>query len=92
MFHILNHLIYRFRSSKISFLLFGQFEFTRSSLVLKKYEVLRNYLKKNLRHSASLGGIDRFTFQLDNAGLSHQQLSETIAQIGEEVIPQVRRG
>jgi probable LLM family oxidoreductase len=48
--------------------------------------------EKILRHSASLGGIDRFTFQLDNAGLSHQQLSETIAQIGEEVIPQVRKG
>jgi probable LLM family oxidoreductase len=48
--------------------------------------------EKILRHSASLGGIDRFTFQLDNAGLSHQQLSETIALIGEEVIPQVRKG
>ncbi|MFM7627971.1 MAG: hypothetical protein ACKO44_00510 [Algoriphagus sp.] len=49
-------------------------------------------VEKILRHSASLGGIDRFTFQLDNAGLSYQQLSETIAQIGEEVIPQVRIG
>jgi probable LLM family oxidoreductase len=48
--------------------------------------------EKILRHSASLGGIDRFTFQLDTAGLSHQQLSETIALIGEEVIPQVRKG
>ena len=48
--------------------------------------------EKILRHSASLGGIDRFTFQLDNAGLSHQQLSETIALIGEEVIPKVKRG
>jgi len=48
--------------------------------------------EKILRHSASLGGIDRFTFQLDNAGLSHQQLSETIALIGEEVIPQIRKG
>jgi probable LLM family oxidoreductase len=47
---------------------------------------------KILRHSASLGGIDRFTFQLDNAGLSHQQLSETIALIGEEVIPKVKKG
>jgi probable LLM family oxidoreductase len=46
---------------------------------------------KILRHSASLGGIDRFTFQLDNAGLSHQQLSETIALIGEEVIPKVKK-
>jgi hypothetical protein len=48
--------------------------------------------EKILRHSASLGGIYRFTFQLDNAGLSHQQLSETIALIGEEVIPKVKRG
>jgi probable LLM family oxidoreductase len=48
--------------------------------------------EKILRHSASLGGIARFTFQLDNAGLSHQQLSETIALIGEEVIPKVKRG
>ena len=48
--------------------------------------------EKILRHSASWGGIDRFTFQLDNAGLSHQQLSDTIAIIGEEVIPLVRKG
>jgi probable LLM family oxidoreductase len=48
--------------------------------------------EKILRHSASLGGIDRFTFQLDNAGLSHQQLRETIALIGEEVIPKVKKG
>ena len=48
--------------------------------------------EKILRHSASLGGIDRFTFQLDNAGLSHQQLIETIALIGEEVIPKVKKG
>jgi probable LLM family oxidoreductase len=47
--------------------------------------------EKILRHSDSWGGIDRFTFQLDNAGLSHQQLSETIALIGEEVIPKVKK-
>lgn len=46
--------------------------------------------EKILRHSDSLGGIDRFTFQMDNAGLSHQQLSESIAMIGEEVIPYVK--
>lgn len=45
--------------------------------------------EKILRHSESLGGIDRFTFQMDNAGLSHQQLSESIARIGEEVIPKI---
>jgi probable LLM family oxidoreductase len=46
--------------------------------------------EKILRHSDSLGGIDRFTFQMDNAGLSHQQLSDSIAMIGEEVIPMVK--
>jgi probable LLM family oxidoreductase len=46
--------------------------------------------EKILRHSDSLGSIDRFTFQMDNAGLSHQQLSESIAMIGEEVIPYVK--
>ncbi|MBN7811114.1 LLM class flavin-dependent oxidoreductase [Algoriphagus sp. H41] len=48
--------------------------------------------EKILRHSESLGGIDRFTFQMDNAGLSHQQLSDSIALIGEEVIPMVKKG
>jgi probable LLM family oxidoreductase len=47
--------------------------------------------EKILRHSESLGGIDRFTFQMDNAGLSHQQLSDSIALIGEEVIPMIRK-
>ena len=46
--------------------------------------------EKILRHSESLGGIDRFTFQMDNAGLSHGQLSESIGLIGEDVIPRVR--
>jgi probable LLM family oxidoreductase len=47
--------------------------------------------EKILRHSESLGGIDRFTFQMDNAGLSHGQLSESIALIGEEVIPLLKK-
>src|SRR5690606_27152559 len=29
--------------------------------------------EKILRHSKALGGISRFTFQMDNAGLTHQQ-------------------
>ncbi|WP_026969292.1 LLM class flavin-dependent oxidoreductase [Algoriphagus terrigena] len=48
--------------------------------------------EKILRHSEALGGIDRFTFQMDNAGLSHEQLSEAITLIGEQVIPLVRKG
>lgn len=47
--------------------------------------------KKILRHSAALGGISRFTFQMDNAGLSHQQLLQAIELIGKRVSPIVNR-
>lgn len=47
--------------------------------------------EKLLRHSKALGGIDRFTFQMDNAGLSHEQLLESIELIGTKVIPLIRQ-
>jgi probable LLM family oxidoreductase len=47
--------------------------------------------EKILRHSAALGGISRFTFQMDNAGLSHAQLLHAIALIGERVSPLVNK-
>lgn len=43
--------------------------------------------EKILRHSEALGGISRFTFQMDNAGLSHEQLLKAIELIGTKVIP-----
>ena len=45
---------------------------------------------KILRHSDSLGGISRITFQMDNAGLSHHQLKNAIELIGTKVAPLVR--
>lgn len=45
---------------------------------------------KIVRHSHALGGIDRFTFQMDNAGLTHEQLLRAIELIGTKVIPRVR--
>lgn len=42
---------------------------------------------KIFRHSMALGGISRFTFQMDSAGLSHAQLMEAIELIGKEVMP-----
>ncbi|QIP15957.1 LLM class flavin-dependent oxidoreductase [Spirosoma aureum] len=45
--------------------------------------------EKLLRHSEALGGVDRFTFQMDNAGLTHDQLMKSIELIGKEVIPRV---
>lgn len=47
--------------------------------------------EKILRHSEALGGISRFSFQMDNAKLSHSQLMESIELIGKEVSPIVKR-
>ena len=41
------------------------------------------------RHSEALGGISRFTFQMDNAELTHQQLMQSYELIGKRVIPLV---
>ncbi|RYC68328.1 MULTISPECIES: LLM class flavin-dependent oxidoreductase [Spirosoma] len=46
--------------------------------------------QKILRHSEALGGISRVTFQMDNAGLSHQQLMNAIDLIGTRVSPLLR--
>ena len=43
--------------------------------------------EKILRHSEALGGISRFTFQMDNAELSHKQLLKSIELIGEKIKP-----
>lgn len=47
--------------------------------------------EKIIRHSESLGGISRFTFQMDNAALSHEKLMQSIKLIGEKVIPIVNK-
>jgi probable LLM family oxidoreductase len=46
---------------------------------------------KILRFSEDLGGVSRFTFQMDNAGLTHSQLMESIELIGSKVIPLVNK-
>ena len=47
--------------------------------------------EKLLRHSESLGGVDRFTFQMDNAGLTHEQLMRSIELIGTKVMPLLKK-
>ena len=47
--------------------------------------------EKVLRHSEALGGLSRFSFQLDVAGLSHQQLMKAIELIGTKVSPLVNK-
>jgi len=44
---------------------------------------------KIMRFSEEVGGISRLTFQMDNAGLTHSQLMESIELIGSKVIPLV---
>ena len=46
--------------------------------------------EKILRHSEALGGISRVTFQMDNAGLTHQQLMRSIELIGTKVKPLIQ--
>ncbi|MBL7934518.1 MAG: LLM class flavin-dependent oxidoreductase [Bacteroidia bacterium] len=45
---------------------------------------------KILRHSEALGGISRFSFQMDNAALPHAKLIRSIELIGSMVMPLVK--
>jgi probable LLM family oxidoreductase len=47
--------------------------------------------EKILRHSEALGGISRVTFQMDSAGLTHEQLLRAIELVGTRVSPQVNK-
>jgi probable LLM family oxidoreductase len=47
--------------------------------------------EKIIRHSESLGGISRVTFQMDNANLSHEKLMNAIELIGKRVAPLVNK-
>ena len=46
--------------------------------------------QKIVRHSEALGGVQRFTFQMDNPLLTHSQLMKSIELIGQKVIPKVK--
>jgi alkanesulfonate monooxygenase SsuD/methylene tetrahydromethanopterin reductase-like flavin-dependent oxidoreductase (luciferase family) len=47
--------------------------------------------EKILRHSKALGGISRFTFQMD-VSIPHKKLMESIELIGSKVSPLVKAG
>lgn len=46
--------------------------------------------EKIIRHSQALGGVSRYTFMMDNAGLTQEQLLKSIKLIGSEIIPRVQ--
>ena len=44
-----------------------------------------------IRLSEALGGISRFTFHMENAGLSYAKLKKAIELVGKRVLPLVNR-
>src|SRR6476469_2964288 len=48
-------------------------------------------VEKLLRHSEALGGISRFTFQMNAASLPHAKLMKAIEVLGTEVAPLLRK-
>jgi alkanesulfonate monooxygenase SsuD/methylene tetrahydromethanopterin reductase-like flavin-dependent oxidoreductase (luciferase family) len=48
--------------------------------------------EKILRHSEALGGVSRFTFQMNASSLPHAKLMKAIEALGERVAPLVRAG
>ena len=47
-------------------------------------------VKKIIRHSKSLGGISRVTFQMDPGSLSHEKMMHAIDLLGKRVAPALR--
>jgi probable LLM family oxidoreductase len=47
-------------------------------------------VEKILRHSEALGGVSRFTFQMNAASLSHAKLMQAIELLGTRVVPALR--
>ena len=60
----------------------------RGSLVIGDPEEV---VEKILRHSKALGGISRFTFQMNAASLPHEKLVRSIELIGKRVVPALHK-
>ena len=60
----------------------------RGSLVIGDPEEV---VEKILRHSNALGGISRFTFQMNAASLPHEKLVRSIELIGKRVVPALHK-
>src|SRR5881394_1338069 len=48
-------------------------------------------IEKIIRHSEALGGVSRFTFQMNAASLPHAKLMRAIEMLGTQVAPAVRK-
>jgi hypothetical protein len=47
--------------------------------------------EKIIRHSEALGGVSRFTFQMNAASLPHAKLMQAIELLGTRVTPVLRK-
>jgi hypothetical protein len=47
--------------------------------------------EKIIRHSEALGGVSRFTFQMNAASLPHEKLMNAIEMLGTQVAPALRK-
>lgn len=68
---------------------FNRFEAQRGPLGAYLVGNPEEVAEKILRHSESLGGLSRLSFQMDNANLTHAQLLKAIEIIGTKVKPLV---
>jgi alkanesulfonate monooxygenase SsuD/methylene tetrahydromethanopterin reductase-like flavin-dependent oxidoreductase (luciferase family) len=48
-------------------------------------------IEKIIRHSEALGGVSRFTFQMNAASLPHAKLMRAIELLGTRVAPELRK-
>ncbi|MBC8105310.1 MAG: LLM class flavin-dependent oxidoreductase, partial [Anaerolineae bacterium] len=51
----------------------------------------KEVIEKIIRHSEALGGVSRFTFQMNAASLPHAKLMRAIELLGTQVAPELRK-
>ena len=67
----------------------GRFEAQRGETGALLVGSAEEVAEKIIRHADALGGVSRFTFQMDSAELPHEKLMHSIALIGKRVMPLV---
>ena len=67
----------------------GRFEAQRGDTGALLVGSAEEVAEKIIRHANALGGVSRFTFQMDTAELPHEKLMQSIELIGRRVMPLV---
>jgi len=69
----------------------GDFDAQRGPLGALLIGEPQEVAEKILRHSEALGGVSRFTFQMNAASLPHAKLMKAIELLGTRVVPALRK-